>query len=79
MQEQYRMENGKCVQCGLPRKGRWWTPLRSVCSCWKSMRLSELEDSRDLSDDDYLLMTDTSEKKSVKVKLGALKEYIRRN
>lgn len=79
MQEQYRMENGKCVQCGLPRKLRWWIPIWGLCSCWKHMKVSELEDPQGLSDDDYLLMTDTSEKKSVKVKLGALKEYILRN
>jgi hypothetical protein len=44
-----------------------------------SRRISDLEEAACLSDDDYLLMVDTSEKKSVKVKLGALKEYIRWN
>lgn len=73
------MENGKCVQCGWPRKLRWWIPIWGLCSCWKGRRVSELEEPWGLSDDDYLLMTDTSEKKSVKVKLEALKEYIRRN
>ena len=42
-------------------------------------RVSELDEATKLSDDDYLLMVDTSEKKSVKVKLGTLKEYIRWN
>lgn len=45
----------------------------------RNMRVSDLEEAACLSDNDYLLMVDTSEKKSVKVKLGALKEYIRRN
>lgn len=39
-------------------------------------RVSDLEEPTNLSDDDYVLMTDTSEKKSVKVKLCALAEYI---
>ena len=45
----------------------------------RNMRVSDLDEATCLSDDDYLLMVDTSEKKSVKVKLGALKEYIRWN
>jgi len=44
-----------------------------------NMRVSDLEEAACLSNDDYLLMTDMSEKKSVKVKLGVLKEYFRRN
>ena len=44
----------------------------------RNMRVSELEEAIYLSDDDYLLMVDTSEKKSVKVKLRTLKEFIRR-
>lgn len=45
----------------------------------RNMKVSDLEDAIHLSDDDYLLMVDTSENKSVKVKLGALREYFRRN
>jgi hypothetical protein len=45
----------------------------------RNMRVSDLEEATHLSDDDYLLLSDTSEKKSVKVKLGTLKEYIRWN
>jgi hypothetical protein len=41
------------------------------------MRVSDLEEPNGLSDDDYLLMTDTSEQKSVKVKLSALKSFIK--
>jgi hypothetical protein len=40
-------------------------------------KLSELEEPPNLSDNDYLLVTDTSEKKSVKVKLSTLKEFIK--
>lgn len=42
-----------------------------------SLKLSELEDSSSLSDNDYLLMTDTSERKSVKITLGKLKEFLK--
>ena len=39
-------------------------------------RLSDLEEPNGLSDDDYLFMTDTSKKKSVKVKLCVLADWL---
>lgn len=41
------------------------------------LKLSELEEVTELSEDDYVLITDTSEKKSVKVKLSTLKKFIK--
>lgn len=40
-------------------------------------RVSDLEEVTCLSDDDYLLMTDTSEKKSCRVRLSTLKRFIK--
>lgn len=55
-----------------------WEPL-GTSTHGRNMRISDLEDAICLSDDDCLLMVDVSENKSVKVKLGALREYFRRN
>ena len=52
---------------------------KSLSLFGRNKRVSDLDEATHLSDDDYLLMVDTSEKKSVKVKLGALKEYMRWN
>lgn len=43
----------------------------------KNMRVSDLEELFDLSDDDYLLVIDTSAKRSVKVKLSTMKAFIK--
>ena len=60
---------------------RWEDPgMNKPLSLFRGNRkVSDLDEASHLSDDDYLLMVDTSEKKSVKVKLGALKEYFRWN
>jgi hypothetical protein len=59
----------------------WEDPklAKPPCHFGRNMKVSDLEEATCLSDDDYLLMVDTSEKRSVKVKLGTLKEYIRWN
>ena len=54
-------------------------PNKSLSLFGRNKRVSDLDEATHLSDDDYLLMVDTSEKKSVKVKLGAPKEYMRWN
>jgi hypothetical protein len=43
---------------------------------WKVSELEELQSSN-LSNEDYLLISDMSQKKSMKVKLGSLKEFLR--
>lgn len=42
----------------------------------RGIRDSELEELDSLSDDDYIRVSDMSEKKSVKVKLSTLKKFI---
>ena len=67
-----------CKTCGKTpaAQQKWYQSAWDVCY-GHTPRVSELEEAACLSDDDYLPMVDTSEKKSVKVKLGALKEYFR--
>ena len=43
----------------------------------RPLKVSELENPTSLSDEDCLLMSDMSERKSVKVTLGELKEFLR--
>jgi len=43
----------------------------------RNLRVSELEELRDLSSDDYVMVVDTSEKKSCKVKLSTFKKFIK--
>ncbi len=49
---------------------------KSSSSYHPQKRVSDLEELYELSDDDYILVTDSSEKKSVKVKLCVLSDYI---
>ena len=58
---------------------RWEPPVENPPAPFfkAKMRLSELEELTDLSDDDYLLVTDTSSNKRMKVKLSTLKEFIK--
>lgn len=41
------------------------------------LKLSQLEELDDLSDDDYILVTDMSEQKSKKLKIGTLRKFIK--
>ena len=67
----------KCLKCGRRFVHRWWEPLWTACSCFKSMKTSEFEELFHLDDDDYLLLSDTSEKRSVKIKLSTLKLFLK--
>jgi hypothetical protein len=70
----------KTHRCRVPQ--HMWTPPEPPPSPKgqggrRNMKVSDLEEPIRLSDNDYLLMTDTSEKKSVKVRLSVLREYIK--
>jgi len=43
----------------------------------RNMRVSDLEELTDLSNDDYVLVVDTSKQESCKVKLSTLRKYIK--
>jgi len=58
-------------QCDkIPVKRRWYHPARD-------MKVSELDELLELDDSDYLLISDISEKKSVKISLKTLKRFIK--
>lgn len=66
-----------CEKCGKNNgKQKWYQSVWDMCHGhpWK---VSELETISEMSDDDYIMITDMSEQKSKKVTLGALKEYLK--
>ena len=55
---------------------KWYNFLRNEDL---SRKLSELEELTELSDDDYTLVSDMSEQKSMKVRLGTLRKFLQKS
>ena len=77
-----KKDNNKCEKCGSIKAGteRWWQSKWGLC--WGHVpRVSELESitNGQLSENDFLLVSDIDEKKSKKLKVGDLLEYIKQN
>jgi hypothetical protein len=68
----------KCIKCG--KEPSWWQPqwIR-VCDCSQGVATSELDEIQfdELSDEDYIMISDISKKSSLKVSLATLKKFIK--
>jgi hypothetical protein len=69
----------KCPRCnGVKLEDRrWYTFYGDLCRCRGNLKTSELEELKFLEDDDYIRITDSSEHKTMKVKLSTIREFIK--
>lgn len=69
----------KCKTCNKIISGSWYYYFIFWKACqghpWK---VSELETMTSISDEDVIMISDMSEKKTLKINLGELKKYFRK-
>jgi len=65
-------EDGKIIA----GTARWWTPISNICF-GHGTRVSDLEELKlsELNDEDYIMITDASEKISKKIRVLTLKQF----
>jgi hypothetical protein len=71
----------QCSECGKYTKPSWkrlWVTAMDLCY-GHPLKVSQLEEysQSKLSDDDYIMISDIDEKKSVRVSLKTLKKYFK--